>query len=200
MNIGTQLQQARKAHSLTQQEVATAIHTTRQTISNWETSRSLPDIDSLLQLSALYQVSLDQLLRSGDMMNQLHAQEKVQRQARKLYLLNLLLDGILMITWLAHRFGQGAGLSGSALAVILLIVNLTTLRDARQRDWRVNHHRFSLTSHQSLAIAAVIGSLVAIGVVTKMPLSAYAIGYGIGNGIIVGLFVWGVLPTKVVAA
>lgn len=200
MNIGTQLQQARKAHGLTQQAVATAIHTTRQTISNWETSRSLPDIDSLLALSALYQVSLDQLLRSGDMMTKLHAQEKAQRQARKLYWLNLLLDGILMLTWLAHRFGHGSGLSGSALLLVLLIVNLTTLRDARQRDWRVNHHRFSLTAHQSLAIAGGIGTLVAIWVCATMPLSGYAIGYGIGNGIIVGLFVWGVLPTKEVTA
>jgi transcriptional regulator with XRE-family HTH domain len=198
MNIGAQLQQARRAHQLTQQDVATAIHVTRQTISNWETSRSLPDIDSLMHLSTVYHVSLDQLLRSEDIMNQLHAQEKAQRQARRLYRINLLLDGILIIAWMAQKFGHGSGLSGTTLLIVLLIVNLVTLKDARQRNWHVNQHRFSLTPHQSLLITAIAALLVGIWVLLTMHLSFYAVGYATGNGVIVALFIWGLLPTKIV--
>ncbi len=197
MNINEQLQQARKQHQLTQQTVADALHVTRQTISNWETGRSLPDIDACMLLSDFYGVSLDQLLRSGDMMTQLHAQEKVQIQARRAYWLNLLLDAVVIASWLSRHLGYGKGFSGTALLVVLVIVNLVTLKDARQRNWQVNQHHFSLSVKNSRIIAGTVGAVVTVGVVLTRSLTAFDIGYGIGTGFIVGLFVWGLLPTRV---
>ncbi|MCI1985883.1 MAG: helix-turn-helix domain-containing protein [Lactobacillus sp.] len=196
MNINEQLQQARKQHQLTQQAVADTLHVTRQTISNWETGRSLPDIDACMLLSDFYGVSLDQLLRSGDIMAQLHAQEKVQIQARRAYRLNLLLDAVLIVSWFSPRLGYGSGLSGTALLVVLLIVNLVTLKDARQRSWQVNQHHFSLTVQNSRIITGTVGIMVTIGVILTRSVTAFDIGYGIGTGFIVGLFLWGLLPTR----
>lgn len=48
-----------------QEELAEKIYVTRQTISNWENEKSYPDIHSLLLLSSLFNVSLDQLIK-GD--------------------------------------------------------------------------------------------------------------------------------------
>jgi len=50
---------------LSQEELAEKIYVTRQTISNWENEKSYPDIHSLLLLSSLFNVSLDQLIK-GD--------------------------------------------------------------------------------------------------------------------------------------
>lgn len=50
---------------LSQEELAEKVYVTRQTISNWETGKNYPDIHSLLLLSSLFQVSLDQLIK-GD--------------------------------------------------------------------------------------------------------------------------------------
>ena len=47
-------------------ELAEKVYVTRQTVSNWETGKSYPDIHSLLLLSALFDVSLDQLIK-GDL-------------------------------------------------------------------------------------------------------------------------------------
>ena len=54
------------ALALSQEELAEKVYVTRQTVSNWETGKSYPDIHSLLLLSALFDVSLDQLIK-GDL-------------------------------------------------------------------------------------------------------------------------------------
>lgn len=65
MEIGTQIRKYRNKMELSQEELAEQIYVTRQTISNWENGKSYPDIHSLLLLSALFHVSLDQLVK-GD--------------------------------------------------------------------------------------------------------------------------------------
>lgn len=51
--------------NLSQEELAERVYVTRQTVSNWENEKSYPDIHSLLLLSSLFNVSLDQLIK-GD--------------------------------------------------------------------------------------------------------------------------------------
>lgn len=65
MKISTQIKKYRNAMELSQEELAEKIYVTRQTISNWENEKSYPDIHSLLLLSSLFNVSLDQLIK-GD--------------------------------------------------------------------------------------------------------------------------------------
>ena len=52
--------------NLSQEDLAERVYVTRQTISNWETGKSYPDIHSLLLLSSLFNVSLDTLIK-GDL-------------------------------------------------------------------------------------------------------------------------------------
>ena len=63
MEIGTRLKQARIEAKFTQEELAEKIQVTRQTISSWENQRSYPDISSIVQLSEIYNISLDILLK-----------------------------------------------------------------------------------------------------------------------------------------
>ena len=68
MELGSQINKHRTYMNLSQEELeelAEKIYVTRQTISNWETNKSYPDIHSLLLLSSLFNVSLDQLIK-GD--------------------------------------------------------------------------------------------------------------------------------------
>ncbi|MGE9833370.1 helix-turn-helix domain-containing protein [Streptococcus orisratti] len=65
MNVGQKLQIARNKQGLTQEQIAQQLQVSHQTISNWENNKSYPDIVSLITLSELYQISLDQLLK-GD--------------------------------------------------------------------------------------------------------------------------------------
>lgn len=68
MEIGKKLKDARIQSKLTQENVAEKIHVSRQTISNWENEKSYPDIISVIELSNLYSVSLDVLLKGDEKM------------------------------------------------------------------------------------------------------------------------------------
>ena len=70
MEIGKKLKEARQMCSMTQESVAEKLNVSRQTISNWETEKFYPDILYVLQLSDLYQVSLDELLKGDEHMIQ----------------------------------------------------------------------------------------------------------------------------------
>ncbi|WNS76194.1 helix-turn-helix domain-containing protein [Bacillus sp. DTU_2020_1000418_1_SI_GHA_SEK_038] len=62
MNIGEKLKLRRKKAGFTQEQVAEKMNITRQTLSNWEVGKNFPDIDSIIKLSHIYQLSLDEFL------------------------------------------------------------------------------------------------------------------------------------------
>ena len=66
MNLGSQIKKYRSELSMSQDELAEKIFVSRQSISNWENDKTYPDIKSLLLLSEVFQVSLDQLIK-GDL-------------------------------------------------------------------------------------------------------------------------------------
>ncbi|ABF38567.1 TPA: helix-turn-helix transcriptional regulator [Streptococcus pyogenes] len=65
MEIGQQMIRYRKQQTLSQEELVEKVYVSRQSISNWENDKTYPDIHSLLLLSQIFQVSLDQLIK-GD--------------------------------------------------------------------------------------------------------------------------------------
>ncbi|HHH5608598.1 TPA: helix-turn-helix domain-containing protein [Streptococcus pyogenes] len=65
MEIGQQIIRYRKQQALSQEELAEKVYVSRQSISNWESDKTYPDIHSLLLLSQIFQVSLNQLIK-GD--------------------------------------------------------------------------------------------------------------------------------------
>ena len=60
------LTRLRKYHHLSQEEVAERIGVTRQAVAKWENGESAPDIGNCDALAALYQVTLDDLVRYNE--------------------------------------------------------------------------------------------------------------------------------------
>lgn len=65
MNISEQIKANRKRISASQEELAERVYVSRQTISSWENGKSYPDLQSLLLLSEIFSLSLDELIK-GD--------------------------------------------------------------------------------------------------------------------------------------
>lgn len=61
--IGVKLKKARENKGLSQGDVANKLNISRQSISKWENDRNTPDIENLIMLSDLYEVSLDELVK-----------------------------------------------------------------------------------------------------------------------------------------
>lgn len=82
MELGKQIKKYRTEFNLSQEELADKIYVSRQTISNWENDKSYPDIKSLVLMSEVFQISLDQLIK-GDlerMKTEIDEQEYVRFQ------------------------------------------------------------------------------------------------------------------------
>jgi hypothetical protein len=72
--------------------------------SNWENGRSYPDIERIIRLSELYNLSLDELLK-GDREMVKHLQENtVVNHFLKIFIVLLLVNGLLMLLLLANPF------------------------------------------------------------------------------------------------
>lgn len=74
MKIADKIRNARMKKEYTQEQAAENLLVSRQTISNWENEKSLPDIISIIRMSELYEVSLDELLKGDKML-----MEKIER-------------------------------------------------------------------------------------------------------------------------
>ena len=101
MEIGKKLKEARLNRDLTQEVIAEKLNVSRQTISNWENEKTYPDIISVIELSNLYSISLDDLLKGDDeMMEHLQESTNVVKSNQKLLraiILNIIVV-ILLIT------------------------------------------------------------------------------------------------------
>lgn len=101
MEIGKKLKNARIEAGLTQEKAAEKIDVSRQTISNWENEKSYSDIISVIALSDLYSVSLDELLK-GDQKMAEHLEESTNVvKSNKKLTGAILLNIILMILLIA---------------------------------------------------------------------------------------------------
>ena len=136
MDIGKKLRDARNAAKLTQESAAELLGVSRQTISNWETGKTYPDIVSVIRMSGLYSVSLDCLLKeektvSNDLnyLNYLEESTNVVKSRRRLgklvlvaaYLVIWAVSGALF--WLAV---SGSDVGAYAVLVIWGAIPLTT--------------------------------------------------------------------------
>jgi len=63
MTLGEKIQKLRKQRGLSQEALAEKVTVTRQTISKWELGQSTPDLDFIAQLSDIFNVSSDYLIK-----------------------------------------------------------------------------------------------------------------------------------------
>ncbi len=91
MELSSQIKKYRTELGLSQEELAEKVYVTRQTVSNWETGKSYPDIHSLLLLGALFDLSLDQLIK-GDLetMKEIINEQEVKKFNRYSTILSVL--------------------------------------------------------------------------------------------------------------
>lgn len=66
IEIANRLLQLRKENNLSQEELARKLGISRQAVSKWERAEASPDTDNLIGLARLYNVSIDELLKTDD--------------------------------------------------------------------------------------------------------------------------------------
>ena len=130
MNIGQKLKQTRMAAGFTQESIAEQIGVSRQTISNWENDRSYPDIISVIALSNLYSISLDELLKEDvKMVKYLKESTDVVKSRQKLS--KLVLVAAYLVIWalsiVVFWLGGNQDAMGYSLVVFYFVLPISTL-------------------------------------------------------------------------
>lgn len=167
MTIGEQLSAARRNRRLTQQQVAERLHVARQTISNWETSRSYPDIASLITLSDLFALSLDQLLKEDSVMvDELKAKEQERKQARWLYWVSMSVGlALLIVIWMASAHYLGFTMSDPVMYALFVIfyADLVVVFVTSRRYRQLAHKVLDLQLHRgTIVVLLVVGALLGV--------------------------------------
>ena len=123
MKFGEKLKAARTRADLTQEAVAKQIGVSRQSLSNWENDRTYPDLASVLKLSDLYGLSLDDLLREDMELrrNLEDRQEKVKKYNAWLHDFALLLIASnFLLNWMGEtELGRALGVAGLVLICVV---------------------------------------------------------------------------------
>ena len=119
LEIGKTIKQHRTELGWSQEVLAEKAYVSRQTVSNWETEKSYPDVHSLLILSDLFGVSLDELIKGDVAVMKEQVKSKDVRTFKKLQLIGVLGILLLIVTGvpLLEYGGAIGGVVWGALAV-----------------------------------------------------------------------------------
>lgn len=80
LQLGTKLSDLRKRNGYSQEALAEKLGISRQAVSKWERGESTPDTDTLIELSRLYSVSLDELVGNETKSQQHEKTEKTEKK------------------------------------------------------------------------------------------------------------------------
>jgi len=133
MIFGERLKKEREKRGWSQHELAEKIHVSRQSVSKWETGKNYPSIEIIIHLSDLFDVTIDELLRSDK-----ELKDKVIKDSKqlaypkwKVFFESLFLIGVLLlagkiIILLLNNFG-GTNISLEGLPKVLSFLPLVLM-------------------------------------------------------------------------
>ncbi len=124
MNVGARIKKHRERQNISQDELALKIFVSRQTISNWETSKSYPDIKSLTMLSNIFHVSLDDFIK-GDIeeMKKIVSKEKIEKFNIISY---IFLGEMLILMFSAYPLFRIDGYIGAIIWALFFVIAIVT--------------------------------------------------------------------------
>ena len=66
MTLGEKIYELRNQHNLSQGDLANKLDVSRQSISKWENGNSTPDLEKIVKLAEIFNVSLDELIKNEE--------------------------------------------------------------------------------------------------------------------------------------
>ena len=142
MELSIQIKKYRTELHLSQEELAEKVYVTRQTISNWENEKSYPDIHSLLLLSSLFNVSLDQLIK-GDIekMKEIISEQEIKKfnyygSIYTVHLAVLIISAVPLFMWL----GRYAYIPFGILFIIELVVGALQTYGSSRKNTKIDRN------------------------------------------------------------
>ena len=132
MKIGQFIYSARKRQGISQEELASRLEVSRQSISLWETDQTVPTLDKLQSMCKILDVTMDEITTGVriDQVSTVGQVRKMTPEERKLSKERMLnkfefITFIISLSTIILWFIEGLGLFVSIVAIALNIINLT---------------------------------------------------------------------------
>lgn len=190
MDFATKVKKYRAQHEWTQQVVAEKLGVSRKTISSWENGRSYPDIFMLVQLSDLYHVSLDDLLREDHEMIDNYKKEHVANAKQdQTFIVAYLINGATTLYFLYRalfgvHFLSQLPLGWQVFAGILLVIATANIYFLLSRiSWRDVNRANKVGSILTFVIVAALLVRLNINAVVDPYSFGQALGLGLADGL-----------------
>lgn len=136
MELGNQIKHYRIEKALSQEELAERVYVTRQTISNWENNKNYPDINSIVLLSEIFEISIDNLIK-GDlekMKKEINSEEVKKLNFYSLMMAILMIAAIISLVPLIKFIGVYAFIVYFALLACALVFALKIEKIKKNND------------------------------------------------------------------
>ena len=185
MEIGKMLKEKRAEYELTQEQLSEQIFVSKKTISNWETGKTTPDLDSLIRLATLFNLSLDNLLLEGNKVAEnIIKREKIGEELdknKKIWSFSYVINIIFVITmsmsslFKVSNFSMGTGVKVSML--LIMFMNLYLLgyltKEKKRLELMYSLPNHELEKHKEKAapfnIKIFIGVLILLFILVLIP-------------------------------
>ena len=145
MELGKKIKELRAEKNWSQEMLAERAYVSRQTVSNWETEKNYPDVHSLLLLSDIFGVSLDELIKGDvDTMKETIRNEEGKRLKRLEVIavieMLVLMFGVTLIVDKGGEIGRMIGLFLAGVLSVIIIMDFHKIENIK-RDNDVQTYR-----------------------------------------------------------
>lgn len=133
IEINEVLKERRKKMGLTQGQVAERIYVSQKSISNWENGKNYPDIESLIRLAHLYELSLDQLLLEGSPLVEDIKIQAEQKTMKRMALPSLIVNLCIIVLLVSQKWWGELSLQATIILIISMCGNFVPLYYFKRR-------------------------------------------------------------------
>ena len=127
-NVSKNIKRLRTERKLTQEQLAEALHVTRQTVSSWENDRTQPDIDMLTALASALNTDIEDLIYGKRKHVGLEAEQGPNRKTLSLVLtvFGVLLTAVGLVFVFVYFWNLAPGFTRTALSLLPVLVGAGT--------------------------------------------------------------------------
>lgn len=119
MEFSSKIREVRKKENLTQEEFAEKIFVSRNAVAKWETNRGYPDIQNLITISDVFEISLDELVKKDkNVKNKIIAESS----SKKWHLLVIIYLITIILYILYFLFAHKIFMIGFLIATLFMLV------------------------------------------------------------------------------
>lgn len=176
MEFNEKLQELRKQKGISQEELADVLFVSRAAVSKWESSRGYPNIDSLKAIASFFDITIDELLSSGELLTIAQEDNRKSSSQLKDLIFGLLDIGnvlLLILPLFAQRTNEliksvslialnDISLYLKIIYLILVLLTITfgtlifALQNVNRSFWTENKNKISLILNAIGAIVFII--------------------------------------------